>query len=142
VNLPSGGLVTSRTWTPGATGSFGEFIDGVATVSSVGVTGERLDAVAIQQSASFRTNVGVTEIAGAPSGVRISIYDAAGSVVGVREVALQAFGQLQVSLPDLGITSLTDGRARFDVIGGAGRVVGYASVIDNVSGDANYIAAH
>jgi subtilisin-like proprotein convertase family protein len=141
VNLSAGGLVTSRTWTPGATGSLGQFIDGVSTADAISMPGERLDAIGIQQSDSFRTNVGVTEIAGAPSAVRISIYDAAGSVLSVRQFALDAFGQLQVSLPALGISSLSDGRVGIEVTGGAGRVVGYASVIDNVSRDPDYITA-
>ena len=141
VELPLGGLVTSRTWTPGAAGSFGQFIDSSTTASAIGLPGERLDAISIQQSASFRTNVGVTEISGAPVNVRISIYDAAGFRVSVGQYFLDPYGHTQVSLPSLGISALTDGRARIEVVAGPGRVVGYASVIDNVSGDPNYIAA-
>jgi len=73
--------------------------------------------------------------------VRFSIFDAAGNVLVVRQFSLDAYGQIQVSLPSLGIVTLSDGRARIEVTGGPGRVVGYASIIDNVSGDPNYIAA-
>jgi subtilisin-like proprotein convertase family protein len=141
VELPMGGFATSRTWTPGATGSFGQFIDSFTTADAIGVPGERLDAVSIQQSALFRTNVGATEISGAPVTVRFSIFDTAGNVLVVRELFLGAYGQILVSLPSLGIVALSDGRARIEVSGGHGHVVGYASVIDNVSGDPNYIAA-
>jgi hypothetical protein len=119
-------LVTSRTYTVGSNGSFGQFVSpGIASSALATLIG-------IENSTAFRTNVGV--MSEGPSNVRLLAYDAAGREVWRADLAVEGF--TQIPLP----VALLDGRLTVQVLSGA-PVIPYASVVDNVSGDPIYIVA-
>ncbi|HYM60849.1 MAG TPA: proprotein convertase P-domain-containing protein [Thermoanaerobaculia bacterium] len=138
--LPDGVLATSRTWTTGDGGSFGQFIPSIPASAAAGL-GRSVDTIEIASSTSFRTNAGFAEVSGAPAIVRITLSDAAGRELAHQDYGVAAFGQVQVPLASIYSGIVTNGRLSFAVTGGAGRILAYASVIDNGSGDPIYVPA-
>ena len=134
-------IVTSRTWTPGPRGSYGQFIAGRAVEEGAGFDGSPVQSIQIEQSDRFRTNIGFTEAAGNPITVRVRLFDAGGTLALESTHTLLANGQFQSSLPGLGLSQLFNGRATWEVIAGSGRLFAYASVIDNASSDPIYVPA-
>ncbi len=126
-------LVTSRTYTTTATGSFGQFVPPSAAAIRRGDPPATM--IGIENSAAFRTNVGLMATTDDPATVRLIAYDASGREVGRAEVLVR--GLTQIPLP----VALVDGRVSAEVIDGSGSVIPYASVIDNLSGDPIYISA-
>ncbi|HEY6843490.1 MAG TPA: hypothetical protein VI391_04930, partial [Thermoanaerobaculia bacterium] len=126
-NASKGGtLITSRTYTSGANGTYGQFVP--PGVPSIGLA----TLVGIENDAAFRTNIGF--ISPSASTVRVIAYDASGNEVWRSDVAVQQIAQ--ISLP----VTLPLGRVDVQVLSGSG-VVPYASVVDNQSGDPIYIVA-
>jgi hypothetical protein len=124
-------LFTSRTYTVGSNGSFGQFVP-PAQLSTAKAT-----LIGIENDAAFRTNIGLITPVGtvpAPTLVRVIAYDGAGTEVWRSDISV--LGLTQFPLP----VSLQIGRVTAEVIG-AGSVVPYASVVDNQSGDPIYIVA-
>lgn len=134
-------LATTRSWTPGANGSFGQFIPAFDTRRAIGSGDAASTAIQLESSTRYRTNVGAAETAGEPATVRVRLYDANGTQIFVKEVPIPAFGQMQFNFANEGAPTFGNGRATFEVAGGAGRVLAYASVVDNLSGDPVFIPA-
>ncbi|HYS53716.1 MAG TPA: M36 family metallopeptidase [Thermoanaerobaculia bacterium] len=119
-------LVTSRTYTIGEHGSFGQFVPpGVAS-------NELATLIGIENSSAFRTNIGL--LSQGSAFVRLLFFDAANRQIWREHVALDRFAQFQL------ISTLLGGRCQVQVLIG-GPVVPYASVVDNVSGDPIFISA-
>jgi subtilisin-like proprotein convertase family protein len=131
-------LVTSRSWTDSDSGTFGQFIAGRRGQEGI-ASGESVSAIQLESSADFRTNVGASETSGAPTVVRITIADAGGRAIFSTDLLVPARGQVQFNLSKAGCPDFSDGRARFEVISGEGRLLPFASVIDNRTGDPIYI---
>jgi len=123
----SSSLVTSRTYTTGSGGTFGQFVP--PATQSTGLA----TLIGIENDGAFRTNIGL--IAPSPATVRVIAYDAAGNEVWRDDVFAQ--GLVQFPLP----VTLPIGRVTAQSIDG-GSVVPYASVVDNQSGDPIYIVAN
>jgi hypothetical protein len=119
-------LATSRTYTVGTNGSFGQFVPPGSASSALGTL------IGIESSPSFRTNIGA--MSQRPSTVRFIAYDAGGREVWRSDVAVNGLAQFPLPVP------LRDGRVSAEVLDG-GPVVPYASVVDNVSGDPIFITA-
>ncbi|MEK6374629.1 MAG: M36 family metallopeptidase [Acidobacteriota bacterium] len=119
-------VVTSRTYTADARGTFGQFIPGADTSDAVGGLTHGY-VIHLRNSADFRSNVGFTEVAGEAGVVRVSD----------RDIAVAPFQHWQ--MPATGSGELV---ADFSVVSGAARILAYGSAIDNKSGDAIYIPAH
>ncbi len=134
-------IVTARIWTPGESGSFGQFVSARKMSEAVGLGGVAATAIQLESSASFRTNIGFTELAGAPALVRLRVHDSGGRELLARDLAVAANGQVQANLEQLGVPRTENIRASFEVIGGSGRVAGYGSVVDNRSGDPIFVPA-
>ena len=134
-------LATSRIWTPGGSGSFGQFVAARGIEEAVGIGGLPSTAIQLEISSAFRTNLGFTEIAGQPASVRVRVFDAGGDEVLARDLGVAANGQVQLSLEGLGAPRRGNMRASFEVVGGAGRIAAYASVIDNRTGDPIFVPA-
>ncbi|HJT18300.1 MAG TPA: hypothetical protein VJ853_12960, partial [Thermoanaerobaculia bacterium] len=126
-NASKGGtLVTSRTYTTSANGTYGQFVPpGVPSTAPATLIG-------IENDAAFRTNIGF--VSPSASQVRVIAYDASGNEVWRSDVAVQEIAQIPLPV------TLPLGRVTVQVLGGAG-VVPYASVVDNRSGDPIYIVA-
>lgn len=133
-------IATTRTWTAGEHGSHGQFIGAVPTAQAI-AAGGIATAIQLEASAAYRTNVGVAETNGRPVTVRFTIRNAAGEVIASADRAIAARAQLQLSTRELGAGDFTNGRVDIEVVSGSGRVLGYASVIDNRTGDPIYVPA-
>jgi subtilisin-like proprotein convertase family protein len=132
-------IVTSRTYTaPASGGTYGQSIpaittDGAAVIGGVDTPG----AIAgLRNDADFRTNIGLSEVAGGSGVVRITYFDASGAQIGQNDVTVLPFMHTQMPVP-----LATAARAALSVLSGDARPVGYASIVDNHSGDAVYLEA-
>lgn len=139
------GFLTTRLWTyagfPGADeGTVGQLIDPVPVANAIG-DGEWADAIGIAMTSERRTNVGITEITGTPARVQVAFVNELGTAVGMREVDVPAYGHVQFSITAIAVGSIDLARLRFTVIGGSGRVFGYASVVERTTNDPTFILA-
>jgi hypothetical protein len=142
---PSGGFITTRLWTPAGPsifehGTVGQLIEPVPVAEAIG-DGESVDAIGTSMSPDRRTNIGITEVTGAPARVRVTFHFPDGTEIGAKELDLAGYGNVQFSITQLAIGFVPTGRVRFTVVGGAGRVLGYASVVENATGDPTFILA-
>ncbi len=102
--------------------------------------GESRSIVGAEESASFRTNLGVLEIAGAPVTVRLRVYDPGGTLRGSMDVPVAGGGLVQIPMRAVTGGPVTDPLVVAEPLpGSSGRVIVYASMVDNVTGDATYI---
>jgi len=87
-----------------------------------------------------RCTVGLPEIEGIATKVRVRLLDAAGSTKFSTDVSIPPRGNVQFNLAAAGAPSISNGRLTFEVIEGTGRVLPYASVVDNATGDPIFVS--
>jgi hypothetical protein len=137
-------VLTARTYSRDAAGgTYGQFIPGVGVADSV-ANGERsLQLVQLENSPSYRTNVGLVEVTGNPVTLDVAVYLPGARSAAHATVPLKAGEFIQKAIfNELGLGSeIYNGRIAVTVIGGTGRVAAYASVIDNRTADPTYIPA-
>ena len=122
-------------------GSFGQKIDPVPVSHAVGLGGS-VHAVGVETSFFRRTNLGITEVDGQPVTVRIKVLDAQGGELGSRDVFVAARGIEQIALRSVAPSSYVPAATvRFTVIGGTGRILAYASVLESASDDPLFVLA-
>ncbi len=128
--------VTSRTYNDGgAAGTQGQYLDGV--VASDGASaGQSFILMHLVNTAAFRTNLGFQNMGSSTAQLSLTYYNSSGQQVG--SAASLSVGSGKVD--DRGATFPADtvGYAVVAVSAGAG-VQGYASVVDNITGDATTI---
>jgi hypothetical protein len=129
-------LVNARTCNASAEGTFGQFMPGVE-VGDAMTSGQLGRLSLLSNTAAFRTNVGFLNLGGDPAGVRITLHDASGAVVGSQELQIPAgrWRQLNDVFVAVGAGEVANGYATVEVLSDGGTVWGYASVIDNSTGD-------
>lgn len=132
-------IVTSRTWTAGSTGAFGQSVPVVRAADALAAGRGAANLIHIDSNETFRCNVGLAEIAGVAATVRVRLLDASGTERFATSVALQPHGSEQFNLADAGAPKVSNGRIVVDVLEGGGSVVAYASVVDNRTGDPIFI---
>ncbi len=146
VQDPAGTMIhgTSRTYTNGASGTYGQFVaPAVGGHSSTGA-GDPALIVLPTAGVDHRVNIGITEITGQQATVAITLIDSTtGVALGSSSFLLvepHANVQLNGVLPDPEQVDGADPYVAVAVVHGEGRVVAYGSVIDNRTGDAVFIA--
>ena len=95
------------------------------------------------QNSRFRTNVGFVAGSGASNmGVEITVKNSDGSQIGKRTFTVPAntFSQVQVPITAITTTSTDAAGIEVRIASGDGAVAPYASVIDNSTADAVYVA--
>ncbi|HEX9982919.1 MAG TPA: proprotein convertase P-domain-containing protein [Thermoanaerobaculia bacterium] len=122
LELPAGVVAGSRTWTPG---SYGQYVPFATPTSAT------KQLLHVEQSSARRTNVGLLTDEGGVA--RVIVYDSAGVELTRSEHVLGALQVVQFPV----LTPVVDGRVMVEVL--SGRVYGYVSVIDNLSGDPLYV---
>ncbi|PWB73600.1 MAG: hypothetical protein C3F15_09410 [Holophagae bacterium] len=135
-------VVTSRTFTGDETsGSYGQFIGSVAPPNLTAYGQPPLVIGELGTGADVRTNLGLTEVAGASATVTVVRFNGdTGATVGAPAVFTVApFSNLQVPLASL--PAAAPAYAIVTVSAGAGRITAYASLVDNHTGDAVFIPA-
>lgn len=131
-------MVVSRNSTPnpGASGSYGQ---GLAAVEPG--TGARAVACGVFENADNRTNVGVLNTSPGPITVRVTIRNAQGAVAGQGSWSLLPYEHRMVNVGTLGATAVNGGVAVFERTSQSGSFRGFASVVDNHTGDSVYVDA-
>ena len=146
-------LVTSRVYNNTASGNLGLGIPGytAADTATAGATNTRLILAGLRSDASYRSNVALFLASGqgaANAGATIKVYDASGTFVTSAGIGLTPTGSfIQLSLDDLvsqpGTPTGID-KSKLSVVvenlTGA-PVSGYATVVDNRSGDGTLVQA-
>ncbi|MCU1349461.1 MAG: bacillolysin, partial [Acidobacteria bacterium] len=125
---PADIVVTSRTYTRGNGGTYGQFIPATPSSSFAWVA-------QLQSTADFRSNVGFAETAGSAGTVRMTLYDATTSnVISVSDYHLAPFSHAQFP-----VTAAARMLAELRVIAGNARIAGYGSVLDNRTNDPIFV---
>ncbi len=141
--VPAGGvpiLVTSRTYNQVGSGTYGQFIGGILQGFGPGSSAVIFH---LDKSNSFRANVGIAEVSGAPVTVRYALKDSEGNTLGTGSLSLDAYQvkQLNDIYAEVGAAAAENTRLDLYHDGGSGSFTAYGSVVDNGSGDAIYIPA-
>lgn len=123
-----------------ANGTVGQTIEPVPVTRAIGL-GQSVEAIGTTINPIWRTNVGVSEISGANARVKLELLDAAGNLLGTKEIDVAAHGVVQFSMGEIKNEEIQLGRVRFTVTGGTGKVLAYASIVDRASSDPTFILA-
>ncbi len=131
-------VAESRTWTPGETGTYGQRIAGIPKDHEIRA-GEVSNVLYIDNTADFRTNLGMIETSGNGSTIALHLYDGNGGHIGQQEVTLNPYEAKQIDgiLASFDVSSGSNYRVAFEVVSGS--AIPYASQVDNASGDPIYI---
>lgn len=135
-------MATSRTYNSDPNGTYGQFIPAFDSTSAA-EAGFDYTLMQLTSSQSFRTNVGFVNTTAERLSVEVDLYTAAGEWIGPFEAMLRPYEMRQV-FDIFGLVTDEDVEAGYAVVrtrDDGGRFFAYASVVDNLSGDAVYIPA-
>jgi hypothetical protein len=145
-SAPARLVVSTRTFVEKFGGTLGYSVPGTAASSAIG-SGVTATAIQIDQTSSpegYRSNFGFTETAGFGVTVLVTALSGdTGATLGSKMYTVSADHSFQASLTDiLGSGAVASNvYLQFKVLSGSGRVLPYASVVDNTSGDGIFIPA-
>ncbi|HXI12241.1 MAG TPA: hypothetical protein VNM92_06310 [Thermoanaerobaculia bacterium] len=142
--------VTSRTYTLNSGGTVGVTVP-PARDFLTNATGNTNTTMAVAYvpglivNSQYRTNLGfvAANIGSEPLYVEVTLRNAGGPILNARRTFTIAAGnisQIQFSSRAVSDSTFDIGSADFRIVQGSGSVVPFATVIDNVTGDAAYIA--
>jgi hypothetical protein len=136
-------IPAARTYLKRDSGTYGQFIAAATVENTAGVGTDALRILQVEESDRFRTNVGLTEVTGQPATLEISVALPNRKVAAVTQVDLRPNEYRQVNglLRMMGLDDAYNANVTVRVIGGAGRVMAYGSVIDNDTQDPTYVMA-
>ena len=135
-------VATARTYSREADGgTYGQFIPAVTATDAVGLGDRGLEILQLEDSANFRSNVGLVEVTGNPVRVEMTLRTPDAKETGFLHFDLAGGEFLQVNriFRSAGYANVYNGRVTLKVIEGAGRVAGYGSVVDNRTADPTYV---
>ncbi len=133
--------VTSRTYNAaGANGTYGQFIPALDT-GTAAAPGIAVALTQLQQNDAFRTNIGLVNLTPYEVTATIDLYRGSGNLLGPVTVDLRAYEMRQINrvFDEVGAGTVDNGFAIVTVQSDVGKVVAYASVVDNQSGDPIYV---
>jgi subtilisin-like proprotein convertase family protein len=134
----SGNLAaTSRTFTSSSDGTFGQFIP----LGAVDLPAGPRELLHIERSSAFRTNLGAVNTGDLDEVIRFTLYDAAGHVLGSADREASPLRVVQFPIDAITTAPVIDGRVEVDVIAGSGKLLAWASIIDNATGDPIFVPA-
>ena len=138
VSPGAGFLATSRAYTDSPNGSFGLFTAGFPTLEGLAFGSGSATANGLVKNSQFHTNIGFTEVSGAPVTVRMDILDSRGALMGSRTVstAPNTAALIVDIIGDRGLGATSNFRVNYTVTSLTGRVVPFATYVDDVTGDA------
>jgi hypothetical protein len=133
-------VVSSRTYNQTDKGTYGQFIP---AVSSGFQQFDRVVLIHLDSSSAFRANLGICEVAGGTVDLRYVLKSDIGVTLATGTLSLEAFQVEQINdiYDSLGVAPRDNTRVEFFMDGGDGAYVAYASIVDNLSGDAIYVPA-
>ncbi|MFZ2494107.1 MAG: hypothetical protein WA208_21710, partial [Thermoanaerobaculia bacterium] len=133
-------FASSRTFSIGSNGTFGQYIPAIPFAKFIGKVGGAeagiLSLQQIAQSDRYRTNLGFVEGSGQAASLMVSVFGKGSSKILEFPVELKGGQHLQLNsvLAQKGIT-VDDGRIEVKVMSSTGKVTAYASVLDNQTND-------
>ncbi len=132
-------LATSRTYTVdpvGGVGEYGQTIPGSSTWQGVDWNTLGYAAGILNDGSRFRTNVGVASWGGGWTTVVVDVQTAAGDIIDSLQLEIPPFGHVQQRLT----TPVEGGSLVFYIEDGPDDplVYGYASVVDELTGDSSF----
>jgi hypothetical protein len=127
------------TTSKGVTGTTGQFFAGADASTGIG-NGQSSDLIGLEQDASgstglWRSNFGFQEVGGDTCTVQVQRIDANGNVLATKSYTILAREQEQFAITDVGGTLSLNQRLKATVTSGNGKVLIFASVLDNRTGD-------
>ena len=138
----SGFLATSRAYTHGDNGTFGVFVPSFDTSEGIG-PGEKATANGLAKSARLHTNAGFTEISGSAVTVRMDLVASDGRLLSSVRRGAPANGTVLVTdiVADRGLGATPNFRIDYSLEGTGGRIVPFATLIDDATGDGVFESA-
>ncbi|HEY1251000.1 MAG TPA: S8 family serine peptidase [Thermoanaerobaculia bacterium] len=129
-------LVTSRAYTQGGNGTFGQFVPGFSSADALGF-GEAATANGLLKNGQFHTNAGFTEVSGSPVSVKMDLRDAGGALLATTTRSAPANGTVLVTdiAGDRGLGATANFRVDYSVVSPSGRVAPFATFVDDTTGD-------
>jgi PKD repeat protein len=132
--------LTSRTYTTGSNGTYGQGVPNVATADLQ----QTMFLTGLESDADYRTNIGLVNRSDSPASAKLTLYDGGGSIVASSTVTVAANNFQQASLatyfPEVANRSFNALSMRAD-ISVPDAVSVYASVVDNHTQDPIYLQA-
>ena len=133
-------VTVSRTYNDTPDGTYGQFVRALPLGHALGdeVVGHLL---MLEENPRFRTNIGVTSLSDQEVSVEVEIFAADGASLGATVLTLPPRGAIQRfrMIRDFTKSAVEGARAAVRVVTPDGRVMAYATVIDNQTGDPTYI---
>jgi len=133
-------IVGSRIFNQGASGTFGQYLDGQASAEGAGA-GDTLWLTMLEQNSDFRTNIGFTNTGSTQAKVTITLYDGNGVELVTYSLTIGAGRNKQDNTPlkkRAGRSNIREASAKVTVDSGSGVLI-YVSLIDQKTGDATTI---
>jgi hypothetical protein len=134
-------VVTGETYDVNELGKYGQFISGVTEENAIGVGSPGLEIMQVEESAQFRTNLGIAEVTGQPVNVQVQLTVPNSLIAPTRIVTLggNEFQQLNGVVRQMtGGRDVYNGRLTVRVTGGSGKITAYGSTVDNQTRDATF----
>ncbi len=127
---------SSRAYTRGDHGTFGLYVPGFSSRDGLDA-GRTATANGLAKGPRFHTNAGFTEVSGAPATVKMEIFGGDGAFLGATTRSTPGNGSVLVTdiAGERGLGATANFRIDYTVTGGGGRVVPFATFIDDVTGD-------
>jgi hypothetical protein len=141
INATDGLMATSRTFNDAASGTFGQLVPGMDSSEDTTLRPGRLGHLAQLEQTDLatgrRTNLGLVNLGEDPVEVEVRFFAGDGSALGELNPQLPPFGYIQINeaLAEAGAADAANVRAEIEVITVGGRVLAYASTVDNRTGD-------
>jgi subtilisin family serine protease len=136
-------ITTSRAYDVSSNGTFGLLVPGFKTTGGLSAGSGTATANGLSKTATFHSNVGFTEVSGAPVTVRMDIFDGNGNLLASRSASTSPY--TSVIIPDIitdrGLAPVSDFRVDFTVASPTGSVVPFATYVDDATGDGSFQAA-
>jgi len=129
-------LITSRTYNDVPTGTFGQFVPGLALTKAVGA-GEKARLIQLTRNQHFRTNIGFANATDEPLHVTVELYRADGTALASPAFTIPPWGFYQKTR--IITTDVDDAYAVVSSADPGARYFTYASVVDNGSGDPTFV---
>ena len=134
-------IITGETYDDSTTGKFGQTVPSVTPEEAVGTADRALQVLQIEDSAQYRTNIGLAEVTGKPVSVQVQLIVPGSLSAPSTTVQLGAneFRQLNGIVRTLVGKDVYNGRISVKATSGEGKILAYGSVVDNKTLDATYV---
>ncbi len=134
-------IVTGETYDISELGKYGQFISGVTEANAIGLGSQGLEVMQVEDSAQFRTNLGIAEVTGQSVTAQVTLTVPNSLIAPTKFVALggNEFQQLNGIVREMtGGRDVYNGRLTIRVTAGNGKITAYGSTVDVQTRDATF----